>query len=124
MNKTPLIALAAVILLLTACSSAPGPVPAVKATAAASASAPPGCAKAKPAVAAARARYDANDIAGAATRLRVLSGSLPDGKLKADVIKAALALSLLSFDVATGNPVYQDVKDSQKGFDVIEADCP
>jgi hypothetical protein len=128
MNKplTLLIALAAVTPLPVACSPAPSTAPAVKATAAATASpsAPPGCAQAKAGVAAVQHQINAGDTHAALTLISDLRDNLPPGKLQADTALAAVKMSFLNYDATSGNPVYQDDKDTQAALDAIKADCP
>lgn len=122
-------ALAVIVVILAAgcttatTTTAPKGAPAAATTAAASPSGAPGCAQATAAVAAARHDINAQDFAGATTRISDLRDALPDGKLKVDAALAATDLSFLSYDAASGNPVYQAVKDALAGLDKISADC-
>jgi hypothetical protein len=93
------------------------------ATVTASPSGAPGCAQAAAAVLAARERINAQDYAGAVTRISDLRDTLPRGKLQADAALAATDLAFLSYDAASGNPAYQAIKDVHAALDKIDADC-
>jgi hypothetical protein len=120
-KKIPL-ALAAVT-LLSACTAAPRIAATVASSpVATSATAADGCAQATAAVLAARKRINAQDYAGAVTRISDLRDTA-HGKVAIDAVIAATDLAFLRYDATAGNPVGKDLTDSLAALDKIDADC-
>ncbi|HWU23113.1 MAG TPA: hypothetical protein VN088_16365, partial [Nocardioides sp.] len=75
------------------------------------------------AVLAARKRINAQDYAGAVTVISDLRDATPNRKVATDAAFAATDLAFLSYDATSGNPAYQDLKDSLAALGKIGADC-